>query len=211
MNIGLLGAGNLAKEVCTFLENLSLYGIHVKGFFDDNILEDIKIGNNFYPILGKIKDSIGFCKNEELKLICSIGDTIIRRKILKDIDYSYFTSYVFSSGSLNYSPSGVFVMSGSNFTYNILLDRHVLIYSGCTLTHNNRIEEGTVICPGVTICGEVIIGEYSFIGAGSVILPNIKIGNNVLIGAGSVVTKNIPDNQIVMGNPAKFYKWRSEN
>ena len=50
-----------------------------------------------------------------------------------------------------------------------------------------------------------IIGNNVKIGSNSTILP-VTIGNNVTIGAGSVVTKNIPDNVIIMGNPAKIYK-----
>ena len=34
-----------------------------------------------------------------------------------------------------------------------------------------------------------------------------KCGNNVVIGAGSVVTKDIPDNAIVVGNPARVIKY----
>jgi acetyltransferase-like isoleucine patch superfamily enzyme len=49
------------------------------------------------------------------------------------------------------------------------------------------------------------IGENSFIGARSTILPSTHIGDNVIVGAGSVVKGNVPDNSIVMGNPAKFY------
>ena len=34
-----------------------------------------------------------------------------------------------------------------------------------------------------------------------------KCGNNVVIGAGSVVTKDIPDNAVVVGNPARVIKY----
>ena len=42
-----------------------------------------------------------------------------------------------------------------------------------------------------------------FIGCNTTILGNVRIGSNVIIGAGSVVTKDIPDNSLVVGNPAK--------
>jgi serine acetyltransferase len=38
------------------------------------------------------------------------------------------------------------------------------------------------------------------------VLGKISIGNNVKIGAGSVVVKDIPDNCVVVGNPAKIVK-----
>ena len=56
---------------------------------------------------------------------------------------------------------------------------------------------------GYTLIGKVSIGNDCFVGAGSTILPGVHIGNNVIIGAGSVVTKSIPDDSVVVGNPAK--------
>lgn len=50
------------------------------------------------------------------------------------------------------------------------------------------------------------IGDNVTIGANAVIIGDIMIGNNVTIGAGAVVTKSIPDNCIVVGNPARVIK-----
>jgi len=50
-------------------------------------------------------------------------------------------------------------------------------------------------------CIEVM--DNVFIGCNTTILGNVKIGPNVLIGAGSVVTKDVPENSVVMGNPAR--------
>lgn len=57
---------------------------------------------------------------------------------------------------------------------------------------------------GYTRIGKVSIGDNVFVGANATILPNVVIGNNVVIGANSVVTKSIPDNSVVVGNPAKI-------
>lgn len=42
------------------------------------------------------------------------------------------------------------------------------------------------------------------------VIGNINIGNNVTIGAGSVVIKSIPDNCVVVGNPARIVKKNGE-
>lgn len=56
----------------------------------------------------------------------------------------------------------------------------------------------------------ITIGDNSFIGARVSILPGTIIGKNVLIGACSVVKGTIPDNSIVVGNPAKIIGQTSE-
>lgn len=51
-----------------------------------------------------------------------------------------------------------------------------------------------------------IIRKGAKIGANSTILPGLVIGVNSLVGAGSVVTKDVPDNAVVVGNPARLIK-----
>ncbi|MDM8267377.1 hypothetical protein QUW44_09665 [Limosilactobacillus pontis] len=46
------------------------------------------------------------------------------------------------------------------------------------------------------------MGNNVVCGANVVIIGDISIGNNCIIGAGSVVVKSIPDNSVVVGNPA---------
>lgn len=52
------------------------------------------------------------------------------------------------------------------------------------------------------------IGNNVSLGANVVILGGITIGNNVTVGAGSVVVKDVPDNAVIVGNPAKIIKYK---
>ena len=54
------------------------------------------------------------------------------------------------------------------------------------------------------VYGKIKIGHNVFIGIGSILLPGVEIGDNVIVGAGSVVRGKIPNNSVVMGNPAKI-------
>ncbi|WP_460881865.1 acyltransferase [Pseudaeromonas pectinilytica] len=56
----------------------------------------------------------------------------------------------------------------------------------------------------------IAIGNDCWIGAKVTVLAGVTIGNGVVIGAGSVVTKSIPDNAIVVGNPARIVKYRGQ-
>lgn len=63
---------------------------------------------------------------------------------------------------------------------------------------------------GKTCKGRPVIGDNVSLGANVTIIGPVHIGNNVTIGAGSVVAKDIPDNCVVVGNPArviKFIEW----
>lgn len=51
---------------------------------------------------------------------------------------------------------------------------------------------------------KIIIGNNSFIGANATLLPGTVVGNNCIVGACCVVKGTIPDNSIVIGNPAKI-------
>ncbi len=51
-----------------------------------------------------------------------------------------------------------------------------------------------------------IIGDNVSVGCNCSIIGNVRIGSNVVIGAGSVVISDVPDNCIVVGNPARVVK-----
>ncbi len=57
--------------------------------------------------------------------------------------------------------------------------------------------------PELAVVKPVSIGANSFIGRGAILMPGTSIGENCIVGAGSVVRGVIPDNSIVLGNPAK--------
>lgn len=57
---------------------------------------------------------------------------------------------------------------------------------------------------------ETFVDDCASIGTSATILGGIRIGKNALVGAGSVVTRDVPDNAIVVGNPAKIIRYFNE-
>jgi acetyltransferase-like isoleucine patch superfamily enzyme len=49
----------------------------------------------------------------------------------------------------------------------------------------------------------ITVGTNVWGGSGVIILDGVRIGDNSVIGAGSVVRRNVPDNCVVLGNPAR--------
>ena len=89
---------------------------------------------------------------------------------------------------------------------NTTIQNDVKIDNLVHISHNSFIKNNSSILPMVVICGSCIVGENSWISPGSIIRDTITVGDNSIIGMGSVVTKHVPDNQIWMGNPARFLK-----
>lgn len=94
------------------------------------------------------------------------------------------------------------VVIGSNTN----IGKHVLMNRSVSIGHDVEIEDFVSFGPGCVIGGHTRIGEGSFIGINATILPKVTIGSNAIIGGGAVVTKDVPDNTIVVGNPAKITK-----
>jgi serine O-acetyltransferase len=78
------------------------------------------------------------------------------------------------------------------------------------INHEAIIGKNCNLAPGVTIGqasrgsreGVPTLGDSVWIGVNSVIVGKILIGNNVLIAPGAYVNFDVPDNSIVLGNPA---------
>ncbi len=71
--------------------------------------------------------------------------------------------------------------------------------SACIIGKKVTIGKGSIL-------EGVVIEEESIIGAGSIILENARVGRRSFIAAGSLVPQFmvIPENSLVMGNPAKI-------
>ena len=85
---------------------------------------------------------------------------------------------------------------------------------GITFNGQAKVGKNLTMLKGSTIgnirCGKRIgvpvVGDNVYIGLNSTGVGNIKIGNNVLIAPNSFVNFDVPDNSVVIGNPAVIHK-----
>jgi len=52
----------------------------------------------------------------------------------------------------------------------------------------------------------IVIGDNVWIGGGAIVLPGVTVGRNAVVGAGAVVTRDVPDDVVVVGNPARIVR-----
>jgi acetyltransferase-like isoleucine patch superfamily enzyme len=102
----------------------------------------------------------------------------------------------------------------------VTIGNRVTIKSGVQLWETTVIEDDVFIGPNVTFTNNkwpkskdpfrvhhhLLSRQGASIGANATILPGLELGRNSFIGAGAVVTKSVPDNTLVIGNPARIVR-----
>lgn len=79
---------------------------------------------------------------------------------------------------------------------------------GIHVAHNAKIGKYNTLAAHCIIEGSCEVGDFNTFGAGVIMQRKTKIGNNCLVGSGSVITKDMPDNAVIVGNPARIIRYR---
>lgn len=199
----LYGASGHCKVIIDILNNNN---VTIDGVLDDNPKCDFILN---VPVLKTLETIIS--SNSEF--IVSIGDNLIRKKIVSNLKVSFFTAIHFSAVIARNSTisNGSVVMAGVLINSDARIGKHCIINTGSVIEHDCEISDYCHISPNASLAGNVIVGEGTHIGIGACVIQGKKIGKWVTIGAGTVVINDIPDYAVVVGNPGKIIKFNRTN
>jgi sugar O-acyltransferase (sialic acid O-acetyltransferase NeuD family) len=180
------------------------------GFLDDNP-EKWKLSFQGVNVLGPLQ------KAKELNdcfFVFGIGSTSNywkRKEIFKklQINEKNFETIIHPSASVSRFArigTGSIIFQNVTITSNANIGKFVYVLPNSVISHDTLISDFTCIAGGVCISGNVQVGEGCYIGSNSTIKDGVKIEDACLIGMGSVVIRNVPENTVVVGNPANFLR-----
>lgn len=174
-------------------KNIELYNPMDEKLVQDRIKAKVLCQKyNNLPI-ENIEQRIGFLK----QIISKTGETVY-------IEPNFFCDYGYNIevGENFYSNHNLVILDPAK----VIFGDNVFIGPNCGFyTAEHPLDVETRI-KGFEYANPITVGNNVWIGGGVTVLSGVTIGNNVVIGAGSVVTKDVPDNVVVVGNPAKIIK-----
>ncbi len=137
--------------------------------------------------------------------------TFISKKLkeLKLKELSILSDYAVVDKTAKYG-DGTLIMPNAVVHKFTKLGNNCMLNVNSVVDHECEIGDGVHIMGSSYLAGRVKVNNFASIGANATILPDIEIGENAIVGAGSVVTKNVKKNEIVVGNPAKFFKYNKK-
>lgn len=182
--------------------------------------EDVSIGENAYIEPGCIiGHHVQIGKNAVI-----LANTVVKNATIGDYFYANensaigvngFTMTKDEEGNLFRIPTIGRVIIGNHVEIGALnnvscgsagdtiLRDYVKLDSLVHISHDMIIEENVEVISGTIFGGFDHIESEVFVGLNSSVKNRIRIGKNSIVGMGSVVYKDVPDEIVVLGNPAR--------
>lgn len=201
--IGAGQSGRLAADIASRIPHMKC-----AGFLDSNPSLHGKIFFGI-PVIGSLEELESFIGKID-GVLPMIGDLCARLKVFKRCVQLGFRLVDIIDPSVQMASDlklgkGNFISSGTIFLTNVKIGDFAFIGTGVNILHDTIIGSNCIIGGGTTIGASVTVGCNVSFGVGVNVASGRKlIGNNVRAAAGSVILKDVPENAVIIGNPARI-------
>lgn len=210
--LGGLGNGAVVAAAIEHARRMGATDLKVAGFLNDRTPVGEKI--DMFPVIGKVEDAKrlldeGYWFINTILRIDGNRERIAMFEALNIPDDRLATfvhpmAYVAPSVQLG---AGCIIMPQVAMSPGSKLGKGCIMMVGATMGHDNIVGDFCHIAAQACVGSYLRIGKGVHIGFNATIRENLTIGDNATLGQGAVLLKNMGENEIWVGNPAKFLRY----
>lgn len=210
--LGGLGNGAVVAAAIEHARRMGATDLEVAGFLNDRTPVGEHI--DMFPVIGKVEDAKrlldeGYWFINTILRIDGNRERIAMFESLNIPDDRLATfvhpmAYVAPSVQLG---AGCIIMPQVAMSPGSQLGKGCIMMVGATMGHDNIVGDFCHIAAQACVGSYLRIGKGVHIGFNATIRENLTIGDNATLGQGAVLLKNMGENEIWVGNPAKFLRY----
>jgi len=181
------------------------------GYLDDDVK---KHGTQYFglPVLGGLKDAatrfpdayfvngIGSAETASKKpqIIAQTGAP--RERFVTLVHPTAYVAPTVTIGAGSVVAQYCVIMAGA------VIGDHVKMLPQCTISYGSNIGSYSTVSTGAVTLSDVVCGVSNYLGANVSIKERVKVGDYCILGMGTVVLRDVPENSVMVGNPARFLR-----
>lgn len=203
------GIGMLAASVANDLGNWK-----VLGFLNDVLPVGSKVGKYIQlDVLGKTKDYTKYLNDDDCYFFMAYVGMKNEKKVFNRLEELEIPSYkwatlihptaIIPKGFCSIG-NGVLITALSQLSPDTTIEDNCILLPNSFLGHDSTLKRFAHIATNGVVGANVIVGKAVHIGSNATLREKVCIGDFSLVGAGSVVLTDVPENSIVVGNPARI-------
>lgn len=210
----ILGGRGIGMIAASVANDLGTY--QILGFLNDMVSIGEKVGKySGYKVIGKSDDAKNYLDDEDvfffigyvgMKNEKEIFDKITSLKIPRERYATLIHPTAIIPKGFCSIGNGVLMAPLSQLSPDTTIEDNCILLPNSFLGHDSTMKRFSHITANSVIGGNVIVGKGAHVGTNATVREDVTIGDFALVGSGSVVLNNVPENAIVIGNPARILK-----
>jgi acetyltransferase EpsM len=213
-NIIILGGSGIGMIASSILDRVG--GFRMLGFLNDVVPVGSEIGKyRRHPVIGKSEDvNTLIKKHDAMVFVAYIGMTKERETAQKikslDIPVERLLTIIDPSAVVPHGycsiGNGCLLCPLAQLSADTTIEDNVIMLPNSFLGHDSTLEEFASVANNACIGANVNVGYASHIGTNASIREKLRIGRHSVVGMGAVVLTDVPEDAIVVGNPARVQR-----
>ena len=209
--LGGSGIGMIAVSVANDLGNYK-----VLGFLNDVLPKGALIGKyGKVPVIGKTEDIDKYLLDKDVFFFIGYVGMQKEKQVFEkitslNIPIERFATLIHPTAivpkGLCSIGHGVMMAPLSQLSPDTTVSDNCILLPNSFLGHDSFMDQFSHIATNGVIGANVHLGKAVHIGSNATLREKITIGDFSLVGAGSMVLEDVPDNSVVVGNPARILR-----